>query len=137
MHITGLERSVKGEDISSCASSQSPKAEPTSTSFCRAAMAALSLVLAILGLCLTLTLGFSYLNAKKTWAIVLCSAFGLQLILSLMVLERQPKNDATFPFMVPGCPYVPTLSLFINILLLVKLSYWTYVRFAVWLAIGE
>ena len=110
---------------------------PTVASFTKASLATVTMLVGIMGLCLTLIYGFTYLKTKQSWAILLVCLFGLDVIISLVVLHRQPKNNATFPFMVPGCPYLPVLSLFVNVILLVKLSYWTYVRFAVWLVIGK
>ncbi|XP_031558493.1 high affinity cationic amino acid transporter 1-like [Actinia tenebrosa] len=124
------------QDTDFMTSSDMEKAEPSPESCCRASFAAASLVLGITGLCLTLTLAYPHLAKKEVWAILLACFFGLVILMSLMVLERQPKNDATFPFMVPGCPYLPTISIFINVLLVVKLKYWTYVRFGIWMVLG-
>ncbi|XP_078373079.1 cationic amino acid transporter 2-like [Oculina patagonica] len=53
-----------------------------------------------------------------------------------MYITRQPRNFATFPFMVPGVPTIPALTIFFNVLLLVMLNHWTYIRFSVWMALG-
>ena len=54
-----------------------------------------------------------------------------------MYIIRQPKNSATFPFTVPGVPFVPAIAIFFNVLLIVNLNPWTYIRFSVWTALGE
>lgn len=100
-------------------------------------MATLSLVIGILGLTLTLSYGLNALIKKEAWAIVLVCVLGIEMIVSLIILQRQPRNHVTFPFMVPGCPYIPTCTLFINILLMVNLNYMTYVRAAVWMTVGK
>ncbi|XP_032238637.1 high affinity cationic amino acid transporter 1 [Nematostella vectensis] len=124
------------EDKEESLSSLDPKSEPTDNTSCRASIATTALVLGILGMCLTMTLAFPGLNSKRAWAIFLACLFGLVIIVALMVLERQPKNNATFPFMVPACPYLPALTVFVNVLLIVKLDYMTYIRFGCWLALG-
>ena len=94
------------------------------------------LVITITSLHILLTNAWTHLAAHEAWAIFVACLIGLLIITSVMVLERQPKNKATFPFMVPCVPYLPLLSVFVNILLIVKLNYWTYVRFGVWMFIG-
>ena len=54
-----------------------------------------------------------------------------------MYIIRQPKNSAKFPFTVPGVPFVPAIAIFFNVLLIVNLNPWTYIRFSVWTALGE
>ena len=39
-------------------------------------------------------------------------------------------------FQVPLTPYLPAISVFVNIFLMMRLSEATWVRFAVWMAIG-
>ena len=94
------------------------------------------LVITITSLNILLTNAWTHLAAHEAWAIFVACLIGFLIITSVMVLERQPKNKATFPFMVPCVPYLPLLSVFVNILLIVKLNYWTYVRFGVWMFIG-
>ena len=37
---------------------------------------------------------------------------------------------------VPFVPYIPILSMFVNFYLMLKLSYTTWIRFAIWMAFG-
>ena len=47
-----------------------------------------------------------------------------------------PSSNAKLPFKVPLVPFLPNLSIFINLYLMLKLSPATWVRFAVWMSIG-
>ena len=106
------------------------------TSF-RARVGAFVLTLFTTAFTICLTRTYSQLGRGEAWAILLCCIFGLMIVASLMFIIRQPKNSATFPFMVPGVPIIPAIAIFFNILLLVVLNDWTYIRFSVWMALGE
>ena len=106
------------------------------TSF-RVRVGAFVLTLSITAFTICLTHTSSHLGPGEEWAILLCGIFGLMIVASLMYINRQPRNSATFPFMVPGVPIIPAITIFSNALLLVTLSRWTYIRFSVWMALGE
>ena len=73
----------------------------------------------------------------KWWAIVVVILIGSLPIGSIILLLWLPQNKTPLPFMVPCVPMLPLLSVFINIFLILKLSYLTWLRFAVWMVIGE
>ncbi|XP_025836185.1 cationic amino acid transporter 2 isoform X2 [Agrilus planipennis] len=60
----------------------------------------------------------------------------IALIVCVIVIARQPTEDANLAFKVPWVPYIPCLSVFINLYLMVQLDLQTWIRFAVWLLIG-
>ena len=95
------------------------------------------LTLSITAFTIYLTRTFVRLASGEPWPILLCCIFGLMIVASLMFITRQPRNSATFPFMVPGVPIIPALTIFFNVLLLVTLNHWTYIRFSVWMALGK
>ena len=54
----------------------------------------------------------------------------------VLSISSQPKNDQKLTFKVPFVPILPSISVFINIYLMLKLSLATWIRFFVWLIIG-
>ena len=106
------------------------------TSF-RVRVATFVLTLSITAFTVCVIGGNAHLARGEAWVVLLCGIFGLMIFASLMYISRQPRNSATFPFMVPGVPIIPALSIFFNVLMLVTLHHWTYIRFSVWMALGE
>lgn len=96
-----------------------------------------SLVLGIIGLAFVLSFAFRYLSHLDWWAIFLVCLFAGTIVASLIALQLQPQNSDTFSFMVPGVPYIPALSIFIDVLLIANLHWMTFARFGIWMAIGE
>lgn len=62
---------------------------------------------------------------------------GSTLLLILLILSRQPEADDALTFKVPMVPLVPCLSIFINLYLMFQLDLNTWIRFFVWIAIGN
>ena len=115
----------------------SEERQPDETTSFRVRVATFVLTLSIAALTISLTSSYSYWAQGDAWAILLCCIFGLMIVASLMFIIRQPKNSATFPFMVPGVPIIPAITIFFNILLVVTLDHWTYIRFGVWMILGK
>lgn len=72
----------------------------------------------------------------RAWAIFMACLLGIFLVTFIVLLVRQPQNKTPLPFKVPCVPAIPLLSIFINIFLIMKLNYLTWLRFAVWMTIG-
>ncbi|XP_017010058.1 cationic amino acid transporter 2 [Drosophila takahashii] len=60
----------------------------------------------------------------------------IPLVLLLLVISRQPTSGVKLSFKVPLVPWLPGISILINIYLMIKLDIHTWVRFSVWIAIG-
>lgn len=58
------------------------------------------------------------------------------LISILILIARQPTAQRADSFMVPFIPWLPAISIVINVYLMMKLDYMTWVRFIVWISIG-
>ena len=124
---------VQNDDEDSSMSTTQPDQETS----LRARLGTFVLTLSITAFTVCLTRANAHLVRGEAWAVLLCCIFGLMVVVSLMYITRQPRNSATFPFMVPGVPIIPALTIFFNVLLLVTLNQWTYIRFSVWMALGK
>ena len=89
------------------------------------------------GLCAIIIWGSQDILQAKWWAIIIVVLMGLSLIGTVIVLVWLPQNKTPLAFKVPFVPILPLVSMFINIFLILKLSYLTWLRFAVWMVIGE
>lgn len=59
----------------------------------------------------------------------------LMLILAVFV-ARQPQRKCDMAFKVPLVPFLPFISIFLNLYLMCQLDIHTWIRFAIWLVIG-
>ncbi|XP_031728591.1 high affinity cationic amino acid transporter 1 isoform X1 [Anarrhichthys ocellatus] len=105
--------------------------EPTTLSgfavnICAAAMGTLILVFSIL----TVHGGF------VVWNIVALSVIFMVCLLLTFIIWRQPQSKTKLSFKVPLLPFLPVISMFVNIYLMMQLDRGTWIRFAVWMAIG-
>lgn len=123
------------EDTSSLPAA--PGAEVTEATTFRAELAVFFLVIFLAALALILSKFYQDVFIKgEWWAIFLVTLFSGAIVFQLFVIQLQPRNCATFPFMVPGVPYISALTIFINALLMANLQWMTYVRFGVWMILG-
>lgn len=58
------------------------------------------------------------------------------LLVMFVVIARQPKAKFDSSFKVPVVPFLPLLSIFMNLYLMFQLDVHTWVRFGVWMIIG-
>jgi len=77
-----------------------------------------------------------YLFEMNNIAVIIIFFVGLLVILSMLLLIRQPQSSAKLSFQVPFVPIIPFLSVGINVYLMMKLSTATWIRFAIWMMIG-
>ncbi|CAJ1058303.1 cationic amino acid transporter 2 [Xyrichtys novacula] len=72
----------------------------------------------------------------EVWILVLLSTCLLMFSGCVFMICRQPQTSKKVSFMVPLLPFLPILSIFVNIYLMVQLSGDTWIRFSVWMAVG-
>ncbi|KAF6717817.1 Cationic amino acid transporter 2 [Oryzias melastigma] len=82
------------------------------------------------------TYHFESLCSLEVWILVLLSVCLLIFSGCVLMVCRQPQTSKKVSFMVPLLPFLPILSIFVNIYLMVQLSGDTWIRFSVWMALG-
>ncbi|KFQ28543.1 Cationic amino acid transporter 3, partial [Mesitornis unicolor] len=87
-------------------------------------------------ICVVLTLKVTALKDANVGWIVALVLLLVALLIPTIIVWRQPQSDTRLNFKVPFLPLLPIFSIFINILLMVQLSRSTWVRFAIWMALG-
>lgn len=70
------------------------------------------------------------------WSVVAMSVLAMVSLLLVFIIWRQPESRTKLSFKVPLLPFLPVVSMFINVYLMMQLDRGTWVRFAVWMAIG-
>ncbi|NXU81581.1 CTR1 protein, partial [Oreotrochilus melanogaster] len=87
-------------------------------------------------ICVVLTLEVTALKDASVGWIVALVLLLVALLIPTIIVWRQPQSNAKLNFKVPFLPLLPIFSIFINVLLMVQLSAGTWVRFAIWMAVG-
>ncbi|NWX03179.1 CTR3 protein, partial [Caloenas nicobarica] len=87
-------------------------------------------------ICVVLTLKVTALKDASVGWITALVLLLVALLIPTIIVWRQPQSDARLNFKVPFLPLLPIFSMFVNILLMVQLSAGTWVRFAIWMAVG-
>ena len=125
------------EDVNSSSESTKPAREPTE----RTGMISKRVIwfLFFYFFCFSAFLinGLIPMYQGEAWAILLAVLLVIVFVAAIIVLSMQPKSLTPLPFKVPLVPCLPLASMFINIYLMMELNPATWMRFAVWMAIGE
>ncbi|KAG7329234.1 hypothetical protein KOW79_007408 [Hemibagrus wyckioides] len=74
--------------------------------------------------------------ALEPWILGVLAASFLIFFMCIVLVCRQPQTSKKVSFMVPLLPFLPILSIFVNVYLMVQLSGDTWIRFSVWMAVG-
>ncbi|OPJ71169.1 cationic amino acid transporter 2 isoform A [Patagioenas fasciata monilis] len=95
-------------------------------------------LLAFLVCCLSVltTYGIHFIANLEPWSIGLLAVLVASFIVTLLLIQRQPQNQQKVAFMVPLLPFLPSLSILVNIYLMVQLSGDTWIRFSFWMGLG-
>ena len=71
------------------------------------------------------------------WPVALMILIGILMLCSVLYLNSFPKSTERVYFMVPLVPFIPALSILINVYLMFKLSAVTWIRFFIWMVVGN
>ncbi|XP_034398061.1 cationic amino acid transporter 4 [Cyclopterus lumpus] len=96
----------------------------------------LNVLVSSVSFCVVLEFGTKQLHLPLWSSIVLLVIFALAYVLSLALIWFHEPQTSRKTFQVPLVPLTPAASILINIFLMMKLSYLTWIRFTVWIAIG-
>lgn len=72
----------------------------------------------------------------QIWALTVLACLAVICSITTMLIWRQPESKTKLSFKVPLLPLLPILSMFINVYLMMQLDTGTWMRFAIWMAIG-
>ncbi|XP_062999802.1 cationic amino acid transporter 4 [Elgaria multicarinata webbii] len=99
-------------------------------------VAVITLMVSALCLSSVLVFGRNQLHLP-TWSYALLVVlFSLAFVFSLFLISVHEQQQSTQTFQLPLVPLTPALSILINVCLMLKLNYMTWLRFSVWLIAG-
>ncbi|XP_033498166.1 high affinity cationic amino acid transporter 1 isoform X1 [Epinephelus lanceolatus] len=87
----------------------------------------------------TLILAFSVLAVQggtAVWNVIALSVIFMVCLLLTFIIWRQPESKTKLSFKVPLLPFIPVISMFVNVYLMMQLDRGTWIRFSVWMALG-
>ncbi|XP_076148532.1 cationic amino acid transporter 2 isoform X1 [Alosa pseudoharengus] len=98
---------------------------------------AVGVIVVVVCIISTLTTHYQHaIVAMEPWVLgVLAASVGV-FIICVFIICKQPQTSRKVSFMVPLLPFLPILSVFVNIYLMVQLSGDTWIRFSIWMAVG-
>ncbi|XP_026991563.1 cationic amino acid transporter 2 isoform X1 [Tachysurus fulvidraco] len=74
--------------------------------------------------------------ALEPWVLGVLATSFLIFFMCIVLVCKQPQTSSKVSFMVPLLPFLPILSIFVNVYLMVQLSGDTWIRFSVWMSLG-
>nr|XP_046266708.1 cationic amino acid transporter 2 family protein [Scatophagus argus] len=112
-----------------------PSQATTRTSKTVSVLAGIIIFLAIV-LSIFISEALDSLQSLKWWSLLCVSVIVLVLVFTVLIIWRQPQSTNKAAFMVPLVPLLPIFSTFVNVYLMVQLGSDTWIRYAVWMAVG-
>ncbi|XP_035290385.1 cationic amino acid transporter 2-like [Anguilla anguilla] len=113
-----------------------PPSHPTSETSKNVSTCTIVIIILIIILSLFLSKATKPLLCQEVWSLLCVSVILLILVLNVVIIWRQPQSPIKATFMVPFLPVLPTVSVFINVYLMIQLGTDTWIRYAVWMAVG-
>ncbi|XP_062309821.1 cationic amino acid transporter 2 family protein [Osmerus eperlanus] len=114
----------------------SPPSHPTARTSTNVSTFTVFIIFLAIFLSVIMTKATDSLLSQEWWSLLCVSVILLLVALTVIVIWRHPQSTAKAAFMVPFLPILPILSTLINIYLMVQLGADTWIRYAVWMAVG-
>ncbi|XP_034034244.1 high affinity cationic amino acid transporter 1 [Thalassophryne amazonica] len=70
------------------------------------------------------------------WNITALSIIFIICVVLVFIIWRQTESKSKLSFKVPLVPFIPVISMFVNVYLMMQLDRGTWIRFLVWMVIG-
>ncbi|XP_072352966.1 cationic amino acid transporter 2 isoform X1 [Scyliorhinus torazame] len=90
----------------------------------------------ISALSVLITYAIEAIISAAPWSIAILVVLLIMLGVSVFIIYKQPQSQIKVTFMVPLLPFLPIVSILVNIYLMIQLSGSTWIRFAAWMAVG-
>ncbi|XP_029625808.1 cationic amino acid transporter 2-like [Salmo trutta] len=132
----GVESSDNTSESFSIIEALNPPSQPNAQTSKNVSMFTVFIILLAIILSVALTKAVDSLMNQEWWSISIVSVILLMLVLTVFIIWRQPQNTTKAAFMVPFIPALPIVSTFANVYLMVQLGGDTWIRYAVWMAVG-
>ncbi|KAM4620334.1 cationic amino acid transporter 2 [Polymixia lowei] len=87
-------------------------------------------------LSLFITKAADSLEAQEWWSLLCVTVILFMMVLTVLIIWRQPQSTTKAAFMVPFLPVLPIVSTLVNVYLMIQLGSDTWIRYAVWMAVG-
>ncbi|KAK6305599.1 hypothetical protein J4Q44_G00243790 [Coregonus suidteri] len=133
----GEESSDNTSESFSMIEALNPPSQPNAQTSKNVSMFTVFIILLAIILSVVLTKAVDSLMNQEWWSILIVSVILLMLVLTVFIIWRQPQNTTKAAFMVPFIPALPIVSTFVNVYLMVQLGGDTWIRYAVWMAVGD
>ncbi|XP_030573161.1 cationic amino acid transporter 3-like [Drosophila novamexicana] len=87
-------------------------------------------------LCVLFCAYLKFLHLRTIYALILLGVTGILMIFCMLVIFMQPKSTEFPVFKVPLVPFIPCLSILVNIFLMFQLMTFTWIAYTVWMIFG-
>ncbi|MBN3279873.1 CTR2 protein, partial [Polyodon spathula] len=114
-----------------------PPSYPTRQTSTLVSYSTVLIAVLVTGLSVVLAKAIQSILDKEVWSIIFVAVLLLLIIFCIIIIWRQPQSPIKASFMVPFLPLLPVVSVFVNVYLMVQLGGDTWIRYAVWMAIGK
>ena len=111
--------------------------EPTEESYMAAEITLAVFILSTIGLQSCVVRGMDRLTSKDPLVIVLFVIFLMWMLLAVDVMARLPESKSELRFKVPFLQFLPLVAIFVNVFLLLELHAFTWIRFGIWMLMGQ